>query len=223
MFSSATLTCVLFLTGVGGPSSAQAPGPSTSPLELAADLARRGVPGGFVVLARELGDVSSKSSRPAPAGALQSLEAGVTATLDQFNAAGSHYQATSADGFVHVRSVREPDDLRRTLERQVRIDQSSELSAGDAVFMRVVKALSGKEPLGIIGTGSFPDGPKCPLDRRVRITAGWTSATRMLDEIVRQVPGLTWLVTYDADAPYYGLEVGLVCGDGGTARITVLP
>ena len=88
--------------------------------------------------------------------------------------------------------------------------------------MRVVKALSGKEPAGIIGTGSFP-GPECPLGRPVRLTAGSTSATRMLDEIVKQVPGLMWFVTYDTEAPHYGLQVGFLCADGSTVGITVFP
>jgi hypothetical protein len=218
----AILIFALFLTGGPIISLAPAPSPSTSPRELADDLARQGVPGGIVVLNSELADVSSLSSRRAPADALQSPDAGVSARVNQFNAVGSHYHATSGDGFVHVRSVREPDDLRLVLERDVHVDESSELSARDAVFMRVVKALSGKEPQAIIGTGGFP-GPECPLGRPVHVPAGWTSVTRMLDDIVKQVPGLVWLVTYDFDAPDYGLEVGLLCGGGAAVRITVFP
>jgi hypothetical protein len=218
----AVLTFVLFLTGGAVVSLAQALGPSTSPRELAADLARHGVPGGIVVMNSEFGDVSSLSARRAPADALRSLDGGVSARVNQFNAVGSQYHATAGDGFVHVRSVREPDDLRQVLERNVQVDESAGLSARDAVFMRVVKALSGKEPQAIIGTGAFP-GSECPLDRPVHVPAGWTSVTRMLDDIVKQVPGLVWLVTYDIDAPNYGLEVGLVCGGGAAVRITVFP
>ena len=212
------LTVAVFLVGAGIGSWAQAPGPAISPRQFAADLARQGVPGGIVVAQREIGHASVRAQ---PADAAKQ-RAAVVAAVNGFNAIGSAYKATEANGFVHVRSVSEPPDLRLALDREVKIDGASGLPAQDAVFMRVVKALSGKEPAGIIGTGTFP-GPECPLTRPVRLTPGSTSATRMLDEIVKQVPGLMWFITYDTDAPHYGLQVGLLCGDGSTVGITVFP
>jgi len=214
------LISAVFLVGAGGGAWAQTPGPAISPRQFASDLARRGVPGGIVVAQQEIGHASA-SSQPAPADASQTRGAAVAA-VKGFNAVESGFRATETDGFVHVRSKTEPPDLRLILDRRVRVDASSGLPAQDAVFKRVVKALSGKEPAGILGSGAFP-GPECPLSRPVRLTTGWTSATRMLDEIVRQVPGLMWFVTYDIEAPHYGLQVGLLCGDGSTVGITVFP
>lgn len=214
------LTFAVFFIGAGCESWAQAPNSAVSPRQFAADLARLGVPGGIVVAQREIGH-ASPSSQSAPGDTSQKRAAAVAA-VNGFNAVGSGFRATEADGFVHVRSETEPPDLRLALDRQVRVDGSPGLPAQDAVFLRVVKALSGKEPAGIIGTGTFP-GPECPLRRPVRLSAGSTSATRMLDEIVKQVPGLMWFVTYDTEAPHYGLQVGLLCGDGSTVGITVFP
>ena len=79
--------------------------------------------------------------------------------------------------------------------------------------------MSGRKPEGIIGTGSFP-GPECPLNTRVRLSAGPTTAVNMLTEVVQQVPGLVWIVTYATDASDSDVNVGLMCSDGSTVMIS---
>lgn len=218
-FYRGVFTFALFAASIGRGSWELTPEVKASPRRLAAELARLGVPGGIVVEQQDLGQVPAANGGSGDA--FQGVDP-VTTAIDEFNAGGPHYRALKADGLVHVRSVTEPPDLRLALDRQVEVASIAALPASDAVFVRVVKVLSGKEPAGIIGTGSFP-GPECPLGTPVRVAAGLKSATQMLDEIVRQVPGLTWVITYDTQAPHYGLEVGLVCGNGAAVRITAFP
>lgn len=44
-----------------------------------------------------------------------------------------------------------------------------------------------------------------------------------LDQIVTQVPGLVWVVTYDPGSPGEDVKVGLLCPDGYFGRTTVSP
>jgi hypothetical protein len=55
----------------------------------------------------------------------------------------------------------------------------------------------------------------------VRIPAGKTRPIDILDQVVRQVPGITWLVTYRAVAPDHEFKIGLMCGNGSFMRTEV--
>lgn len=163
-----------------------------SPRQAAADLARRGVPGGIVARERDL------------------------------DGAKSPYQAHTVGPFVHIRSSQEPERVALSLGRDVYIERDLVLPAQDAVFTHVVRAIAGREPQGILGSGRFP-GPECPLTRPVQLPQGGSTVVGFLDEITRQVPGLVWLVTYDEDEPNDGLTVGFVCADGATVKLSVFP
>jgi hypothetical protein len=104
----------------------------------------------------------------------------------------------------------------------VYIDRDLVVPARDAVFTHVVRAIAGRDPQGILGSGRFP-GPECPLTGPVQLPQGASTVVAFLDEITRQVPGLVWLVTYDEDEPNDGLEVGFVCPDGATLKLSVFP
>jgi len=86
--------------------------------------------------------------------------------------------------------------------------------------MLILPAMTGQEPGGVAGGGDLRN-PDCPVLQPVRIAAGTTTPIDMLDQIARQVRGITWLVTYRGDAPNRTLNIGLMCGDGSYMTFAV--
>ena len=68
--------------------------------------------------------------------------------------------------------------------------------------------------------GGLP-GPRCPLSNSVHLPDTPLSTQHGLDEIVTQVPGLVWIVTYDAAVPDLDFALGLMCGGGETVLVEV--
>lgn len=146
----------------------------------------------------------------------------VDSRMESFNFASGPFRAARKGRVIHVRSLDEPQEVTRALERAVEVRESVELPALQAVYSTVVGAISGAEPSGIVGSGILP-GSECPLGRAVKIRPGSLTAIALLDEIVLQTPGLVWLATYDRDLPHANLKVGLMCPDGSTRKINVFP
>lgn len=93
-----------------------------------------------------------------------------------------------------------------------------ELPALKAVYKHALRAIRGSEPEGFFGGG--PD-PSCRLDRPVRLPMGRTTTAELLDDVVRQLAGVTWLMTYDQATGYW--SVGLMCPDGSYRRTWIPP
>jgi hypothetical protein len=108
------------------------------------------------------------------------------------------------------------------MERAVFPGAEDDVPVQAAVALRAVAALTGQDAQGIVGSGITP-GPECEFDRPVRVPGGPMPFTVLLDSIVRQVPGLAWIVLYDADAPARGLKVGLLCRTGADRLTSVDP
>jgi len=191
----------------------------TSVREFLVDLARNEVPAGVVASEEALGgrgiphDVRPASSKKA-------FRADMGSRVGRFNAVNTGFQAIEKAGIVHVRGVDEPIGVGATLESYVSVRNGSGIPVIEAVLKRVVGAVRGRELQGFVGTGSFP-GPECPLDRPVNLPEGPTPLIALLDQIIRQVPGLVWLVTYEPGLPNNNLKVGLLCPDGASVKVTV--
>ncbi len=149
----------------------------------------------------------------------------LTSSLDLFNAAGGTFRATEVGGVVHLRSVDEPTDVTDALRRQDHTPESLELPLLGAVFRRGAATLTGSEPQAVVGSGPVPrPGPGCPLETPVHVPAGSATVVGLLDGIVRQVPGVAWVVTYDGAANRdLKLHVGLLCSDGSHIKISAYP
>lgn len=201
--------------------ASQDPISNVSPTQFVEDLARRGITAGVVVAAADLASGQSPSTQfagdPRPIASL------VSGAVTSFNSRGGHYRASvAASGYVHVRPVDEPPAVRAILDKGVYADRTGSLSVTDAIFTEVVKLMSGRAPQGIAGTGQEP-GPECHLDQLIVLPTGSMPATEYLDKVVSQVPGLSWIVTFDPEQPNDGLNVGLLCGNGQSLTITVFP
>ena len=119
-------------------------------------------------------------------------------------------------GTLSVRSAREPEILRTELDQVRFYEDEARLPAMDAIMVRIKNAV-GKPRTALAGT-SLPDPATCPANQEVHLTAGAKSLVEALDEVVSQVPGLVWVVTYDVKAPRPSMKIGFLCPDGSSFR-----
>jgi hypothetical protein len=200
-------------------------------------LARSAVPAGIVASDRALRQLGGGPAVASQATEEAAFKRDLTSQLARFNAARGLFRATRTDGIVRIRAAEEPADVMTALERRT-YDAVVDVPALAAVLHHVTWAMSGSQPTGIMGVGAEPE-PDCPMQTPVRIPAA-TSAIEALDQIVRQVPGLVWVVTYDSESQgrpmrvgqtgaasgdvfRRTLTVGLMCADGYIGTGTVRP
>jgi hypothetical protein len=81
------------------------------------------------------------------------------------------------------------------------------------MFKGVLGAVRGREPQGWLGGGLRPS-PECSLDRPIQLPDGSVTVIQVLDEVVRQVPGLVWFVSYQPEAADGDVRFGLICSNG---------
>jgi hypothetical protein len=185
-------------------------------------LAQNGVPCGVVapevVMAWRPGDPRVEATFASKV----AFGSGLSSTLESFNARNGLFQATQSGGIVHLRSREEPPDVMAALHREAVVKAEVEIPAATALVSEVALAMRGWEQGGIIGVGAVP-APESLLNRVVRIKKGRSSPITLLDEVVRQVPGLVWLVTYNPGLPNQDLKVGLMDAEGMTLMLTIDP
>lgn len=200
--------------------AAMQPPEARSVYALARRLMEAGVPVGMILPARVWQE--GLDSRRATM-ALPSLRAeDVSQLLRRFSDANPALGVTRTSILVRVRSIDEPLAVRDTLNRLVPIAESSRLSAMDVVLRKVLPIVAGGEP-GIVGTGLSPGRTCRVFEDIVQLEPGSPTIPELLDATVAQVPGLSWWITYDADAPDLDLEFGLLCSDGSSQAVTDLP
>jgi hypothetical protein len=195
-------------------------GADTDPETYAIALARHEVAGGLVA-PRSVSLRGLVFPRPAatPAAKVAFKEA-LGRSIDLFNASGGSFRASEDDGVVRLRSRDEPLEATNALKRTVHVERAG-VTAFALLRGRVIAALRGAEPSeGFAFAGLMP-GPDCLLGGSVRLTEGDHTATDLLDEIVRQVPGLVWCVTYSPGRLDRTLKVGLMSTDGATVSVDV--
>jgi hypothetical protein len=185
--------------------------------ELAMFFARNGVPAGFVLPAAELAAVRAPSHQAAT---LQGEGETLRTILSRFNDTHASLRASVRAGMVHVRGTKEPATVRESLERTVYVPPPDGVTAFDAVFIHVVGLLAGREPQGIVGSIVTTEESDCRVTGSLRL-GGEGTVVSVLDAIVRQSPGLVWLVTYDPAFPAETMQVGLMCPDGSVLSADV--
>jgi len=189
-------------------------------LELAAELARHGVAGGAVVPASDFSGWVPPRAVPS-AEEKEAFRDGLPAVAEAFAEARSEYSVTLMDSVVHVRSAREPAAVQVVLDGIAVVPDVESISVRDALYKLVLGAMTGQEPTGgIVGTGRQPV-EACSLDRLIRVSGGSMSPARLLDQIVGQLSGVVWVVTYDEERPNNDLKVGFICRGGARTTLTV--
>jgi len=203
---------LLFVTfGLAARAAAQG---ALGPRDVAVLLAQRHVPAGVVAPTASL----AVGSLPAPSDpAVESLDA----LLARFTASGAPYVVTQHDGLVRVVNRRLPDRMRERLEKPIDLGGPDDTTAV-GLLVKVANVLRGHERPGNAAHGALPSA-RCPLSATVHVPSGSLSTLDALDRAARQVPGLSWFVTYDAAVPELDVALGWVCAGGETALVEVGP
>jgi hypothetical protein len=187
------------------------------PRDYVRTLVRGGAPVGLVmgeVAPRATGWMSPRKARPDESPPL--TEEALIASLEGFNSAKGSFKATRPDDVVYVKDVHTPVEVKEMLQRRQYIQRARGIGALAVVFQRVLKAMGGQRPRAVIGSGPMPEeGPGCPMLSPVDVPDGSISAIDLLDQTVRQAPGLAWIVTYRSDSETdLQVRVGLLCSTG---------
>jgi hypothetical protein len=212
------LGTLVAVVSLGGPAYARQQA-TDGVREFAVRLAVNGVPAGVVVCER---DFAPKSTEPPKADAKhkQAFALTLPELLSAFNSRNHTIRAVRADRSIHLEATRLPEAVRELLARQIFIDASQKVPAGDAIFKVLMSLVRGSTVTAIAGTGIMP-GRSCMLQGLVEIQRGTYTVSEFLDDIVTQVPGLVWLITFDAEELNSGLKLGVVCPGGESLKMTI--
>jgi hypothetical protein len=170
-------------------------------LDVAMDLARRGITAGVILC-----DDGTWTTHTDPAGVR-------TVSARRCQVLNASLLQSRERGVLHIRTADEPPHVTAVLNRRIDIEAATDVRASEAVTHRIVRAVRGKPqapevPLG--ASGSCAASP-------VTLRGGSTTVIAALDDVARQVPGLVWQLTFasdDADR----FMLGLLCGGtGGSA------
>jgi hypothetical protein len=138
------------------------------------------------------------------------------AACDELNA--SLFQRREG-GVLHVRTTREPRRVTELLNRSIDLEAASDVQAIDAVMRVILNAVRGNGSSGAhssSGVGATP----------VTIRGGRTTFMEALDDVVRQVPGLVWFVTFaphDDGSDFWIILLGPPGGGGSGTCVFQLP
>jgi hypothetical protein len=193
--------------------------PTTNPWDYGLSLAQHDIPGGVVAPERVAGErrrVPPEAKSPKDKALFKER---IAATLEAFNAEHAGFAAGQENGVIHIRSIEEPTPVSNALERRTTFsERATNVAVLDVMMKGVLGAMRGAEIRGWVGGGAEP-GPECSPLRPVRVPGGSVTAVELLDEVVRQVPGLVWYVTYDSENLSQDVKVGLICSNGTIVNI----
>jgi len=181
--------------------------PPPSAGDVAADLTRQGVPAG-VAMCRPPGN-GQVPGDAAPTSELDRTD------CDELNA--SLFQRREG-GVLHVRTTREPRRVTELLNRSIHVDAAPDVQAIDAIMRIILNAVRGDGSAGAF----HASGREGTL---VTIRGGPTTFMQALDDVVRQVPGLVWLLTFTPQEGGRNFQIVLLGppGSGGGTCVFRLP
>jgi hypothetical protein len=180
---------------VGGmPVLSTAQSDPTAIRDYAIDLAANGVPSGLIIPAAALERAKVRGYRKPTEATQTAFKSDLTSSLSTFNAKQGEFRAADRGGVVHVRSVDIPADVESALERSADTVGVSNTPALYVIHTLVLPAITGRRAAGGVGDAGVEEDPACPMYQPVRIPAGKARPIDILDQVVRQVPGITWLV-----------------------------
>jgi hypothetical protein len=190
---------------------AQSAGPRLGPRDMAILLASRQVPAGVVAPTV----IMSVGPPPPPSPAGETDDA----LLARFTGSLPSFDAVRDGAIVHILPKDLPPRIRERLDQRLNLDSTRDTTAVGMV-VRFADTLRGRISPGAVAGGGLP-GPKCPLANTVHISDTPLSVQQALDQVVKQVPGLVWVVTYDSAVPDLDFALGLMCGGGETVLVEV--
>ena len=190
---------------------AQTAGPRISPRDMVVLLAMRQTPAGIVAPTFAMGVAPLPAASP-PSETDDGL-------LARFRTSMPSYDAVRDGHVVHVLPKDLPPRIRERLDQRLDLGSRGDTTAVGTV-MRFADAMRGRMNPNALAGGGLP-GPRCPLSNTVHLPDTPVSTEQGLDEIVTQVPGLVWVVTYDAAVPDLDFALGLMCGGGETVLVEV--
>ena len=182
--------------------------PPPRALDVAADLVRQSVTAGVAMC-------WPRGERQTSEDAVPATEPDLTA-CDELNA--SLFQRREG-GVLHVRTEREPRRVTELLNRSIVIEAESDVQAIDAVMRIILKAVRGNGSAGEISSISARSWP-------VTLRGGRTTFMEALDDVVRQAPGLVWLLTFaprDGGSDFVIHLLGMPGGGVGTCVFQLPP
>jgi hypothetical protein len=199
----------------------QAPTVYPSPKDVTLTLAQNGVRAGAIMSLTDFvnGEAERGGSRPLPSvPTAPATGAAIDSTLTGFGQ--GHPEFLIQRTRTNVRLIRRdaPAELMQTLTLQG-VAQGREQVSISAALNEVVGSLIKQRPIsGVLGSGVMP-GPGCPFGAPIRVSAGQVTPLDAMDNLVSQVPGLSWFVLYDADRAQEPVHIGLWCQDGSSFRL----
>jgi hypothetical protein len=120
------------------------------------------------------------------------------------------YRGSTRGGVPHVRTVGQPPRVTEILTRRIELDAASDVPAVEAIGSRIRNAVRGSGSDGLRGSDDS-SGASQP----VTIRGGSTTVRQALDDVVRQVPGLVWYLTFPPNHNSSYVIIGLFDGPGG--------
>lgn len=179
-----------------------------------ADLVRRaqvllgaGVPLSLVVERQDLAPTGGEMHGNDPGTALEPLQS-----------EGGAWEVSRGPA-VHIARRERPHEVDEALAATVLTD-GQPLSVGRAIFILPRLALNG-ELHGVVGGGVPSEA--CQLDREVHMDSRARTLRQFLDAVVRQAPGVGWVLVWDRESPRDTLSLGVVCADGSLSVLGVYP
>jgi len=186
--------------------------------DLAVRLAANGIPAGVISPDTQFTAVGRPPVKD-PRG-VEAFRAELPLILAEFERKNPSFLAQSLPGIVVVTSKDHPHIVADLLGRSVILPGVREATAGDAIFKHLAGRLRNTAITGLAGVGTAP-GPSCPLGATVKFGTVSHTVSTFLNHVVQQVPGLVWVVTYDAAEGPSGIRIGIVCPDGTSLRTPI--
>lgn len=128
---------------------------------------------------------------------------------DKCRQMNANLRRSNVNGVAHFRVQEEPASVTSVLRMQITMLPEIQISALEAVTDRVISALRGR-----YSTASTPPVVSCGMSLPVAVTGGKTTVQQALDDVVRQVQGVVWLLTFTPKQGTVSMQLGLVCADG---------
>jgi hypothetical protein len=137
--------------------------------------------------------------------------------LAKFNKRHPSMHVFQRDGVVRVQQRVLPSSIEAVLARRHNLTQPVTATGVNLIFYTVGEIVWGKQTKGLVGGGLEP-GSGCTATQWVQVRSGSATVSDIGDEVVRQLHGTGWLLTFDETMPETSIALGLVCADGWWAR-----
>lgn len=151
---------------------------------------------------------------------LEAFRAELPLILAEFERKHPSFLVQSLPGVVVIVDKDQPHIVADLLGRSIFLPGVREATAADAIVKHLAGRLRNTTITGLAGVGPAP-GPSCPLGATVKFGPVSHTVSTFLNDVVRQVPGLVWVVTYSVAEQPSNIRIGIVCPDGASLRMPI--